>query len=331
MRFGKFWALLAVSSLLIQKTDAIVWKILDIKGLCYDNRSCIDPLLLYGGAVVSWCTCWRHRWSRGFEITLFGFPTGVCLPARRRLEESSQPKFMRELQTQTESCPQCQQCPLDDKSISCPPCENGMFGEPHIKKWSGEWIGDEETIEVFGFGQYFLKGVNGAELPGTIAGYNVTHTEEGKNNHAFTIDAGDGTLVILKTNKDIVSVKFKHGSRSIDHFEGSEGLMGTLETGDMLGRDGVTILKDPNEFGQEWQVRDDEPMIFQNADRSPQYPAKCLLPSPTASKGRRLGEEPISRADAERACENWDELSKDACIFDVMATGDLELALPGGY
>jgi hypothetical protein len=33
---------------------------------------------------------------------------------------------------------------------------------------------------------------------------------------------------------------------------------------------------------------------------------------------------------AERACEHWGE-GKDDCVFDVLATGDLDMAVAGSY
>ena len=94
----------------------------------------------------------------------------------------------------------------------------------------------------------------------------------------------------------------------------------------MLARDGTTELSDPNEFGQEWQVRTHEPRLFQNSERYPQYPQKCVLPDLRAA-GRRLGHSLALEA-AEEACAHWTK-NKNECIFDVMATGDLELAHAG--
>jgi hypothetical protein len=41
----------------------------------------------------------------------------------------------------------------------------------------------------------------------------------------------------------------------------------------MLARDGVTIVNNVDEFGSEWQVREDEPMLFRSLRNS----AKNLL------------------------------------------------------
>jgi hypothetical protein len=34
---------------------------------------------------------------------------------------------------------------------------------------------------------------------------------------------------------------------------------------------------------------------------------------------------------AEKACEHWGEQGKEDCVFDVLATGDLEMATVGAY
>jgi hypothetical protein len=46
---------------------------------------------------------------------------------------------------------------------------------------------------------------------------------------------------------------------------------------------------------------------------------------------RRLSESSIDEVvAAEKACEHWGE-GKDDCIFDVLTTGDLEMAMVGAY
>ena len=97
-------------------------------------------------------------------------------------------------------------------------------------------------------------------------------------------------------------------------------------TGAMHGRNG-TVISDPNEFGNEWQVLDTEPMLFQTV-RAPQYPAKCIMPSATKTS-RRLGES-IAEKVAMKACEHWGD-QKDQCVYDVMALGDLEIAEAGAF
>ena len=89
-------------------------------------------------------------------------------------------------------------------------------------------------------------------------------------------------------------------------------------------------MEDPNLLAAEWQVRNDEPMLFTTA-RAPQHPQACQLPDPTQKTGRRLGEGPISEEAAKMACVNAGSQRLDLCIHDVMAIGDLELAAAGSF
>ena len=91
-----------------------------------------------------------------------------------------------------------------------------------------------------------------------------------------------------------------------------------------MARDGTTLTADYNEFGQEWQVLEDEPKLFQGSTSLvPQSPTKCFIPAVKA--GRRLGES-LATATAEAACSIYDGYKKDMCVFDVVAMGDLEIA-----
>ena len=69
---------------------------------------------------------------------------------------------------------------------------------------------------------------------------------------------GEGAGILFNVHKDIVSVKIHHSGSAavVDWFESSNGLMGTFQGGKMLARDNATILEDPIEMGQEWQVLD---------------------------------------------------------------------------
>ena len=114
--------------------------------------------------------------------------------------------------------------------------------------------------------------------------------------------------------------------------EGSLGLLGEWKTGRKVARDGaveMTInedntMKDATEFALEWQVRDDEPMLFETA-RFPQYPTTCTPPKKVM--GGRLGKSHMEK-EAEKACAHWQE-DKDDCIFDVIATRDVLVASEG--
>jgi hypothetical protein len=113
---------------------------------------------------------------------------------------------------------------------------------------------------------------------------------------------------------------------STDIFDGSLGLLGDWRTGRRVARDGVTPLddEDATPFALEWQVRDTEPMLFQDA-RKPQFPEACIPPQQMVSG--RIGSK-LMREEAEKACAHWEE-DKEDCVFDVVATRDILVAKEG--
>lgn len=80
----------------------------------------------------------------------------------------------------------------------------------------------------------------------------------------------------------------------------------------------------------EWEVREDDPKFF-STDRQPQLPyERCRTPSVSSVQRRRLGKErsPEFQEKAEVACARaGDEF--DACMHDVMKTGDMSFAGAG--
>lgn len=121
-------------------------------------------------------------------------------------------------------------------------------------------IGDD-ILEVSGFGNYFLNGVNQAEMPAAISSNHfVTHEQVDENDHKYEVDLGKGITLDVKTHKDTVSLSVNVGYGAdtqafANWFKNSTGLMGSFPHGEMLARDG-RVLTDPNEMGQEWQVLD---------------------------------------------------------------------------
>jgi hypothetical protein len=141
---------------------------------------------------------------------------------------------------------------------------------------------------------------------------------------------GGRERVKLKTYKDFVSVLFEEAQGK--HFANGVGLMGDFGTGQMISRDGKTIMNDANAFGQEWQVLDSEPKLFRTV-RFPQHPQVCTLPTPVQASSqlrRRLLESSVDELAAEKACEHWGD-GKDDCVFDVLTTGDIDMAVVGAY
>jgi hypothetical protein len=189
----------------------------------------------------------------------------------------------------------------------------------------------KDLLEVESQGVYWLNGVLSADLPNEFSGFAFSHTQPTDKQHAFEVYLGGRERIKVKTYKDFVSVLIEQGGGK--HFGDSVGLMGDFRMGHMIARDGKTVLDDANAFGQEWQVRDTEPSLFHTV-RLPQHPQQvCTLPPPKqANQLRRRLEESssVSQLAAEKACEHWGE-GKDDCVFDVLTTGDLEMAVEGAY
>ena len=165
-------------------------------------------------------------------------------------------------------------------------------------------------------------------MPATIGGYPVTRTTPSDKISVFTIQISDTDTITLKNFKDMVAVNLDETSAK--RFRGSLGMVGSFDqSGKMIGRDGETEITDPNDFAAEWQIRQDEPMLF-NTAQGPQHPQKCQLPDAAQAKGRRLGET-IALAAAEKAWAKWAPENKEACVHDVMAIGDLDLAAAGAF
>jgi hypothetical protein len=187
-----------------------------------------------------------------------------------------------------------------------------------------------DLLEVESKGVYWWNGEMNASLPAEFSGFAFSHTQPTDKQHVFEIHVGGRERIKLKTYKDFVSVLIEQGKS--EHFLDSVGLMGDFTMGHMIARDGKTVIDDANTFGQEWQVLDTEPSLFHTV-RLPQHPNVCTMPTPmhASQLRRRLSES--SSADqlaAEKACEHWGE-GKDACVFDVLTTGDLEMAVVGAY
>jgi hypothetical protein len=187
-----------------------------------------------------------------------------------------------------------------------------------------------DILEVESQGVYNLNGVLGAELPKDFSGFAFSYTQPTDKQHVFEIYMGGLESIKVKTYKDFVSVLIEQGQSK--HFGDSVGLMGDFEHGRMIARDGNSVLDDANAFGQEWQVLDTEPTFFQTL-RLPQHPMECTMPTPMqASQLRRrlLESSSVAELAAEEACAHWGE-GKDDCVFDVLTTGDLEMAMVGTY
>jgi cysteine-rich repeat protein len=184
-----------------------------------------------------------------------------------------------------------------------------------------------DILEVESQGVYYLNGEFGVALPDKFSGFAFSHTQPTNKQHVFEVHLGGRERIKIKTYNDFVSVLIEQGQ--IEHFGDSVGLMGDFGKGRMLARDGKTVLDNVNEFGQEWQVLDTEPSLFQTPFL-PQDKQECRLPPPMQASQLRRRLSSVDELAAEKACEHWGEGEAD-CVFDVLTTGDLEMAMVGNY
>jgi hypothetical protein len=224
----------------------------------------------------------------------------------------------------------------DLELVSDPTFANGKGLDVHIRTeivrtWSyvknaAVRIG-EDILEVEGGAdenRYWFNRVYQGELT-TLGGFPVAYNKASSKQHQFTIDLGNGDELGIRTYKDFVRVDLRP---SQELYGNSVGLLGEFNSGKKLSRDRVNTVEDINEFGQEWQVLADGPKLFHDM-AGPQLPfQQCILPSElhAEEKRRRLGGATVTETEAELACAKVAITERDACVFDVLATDDLDIA-----
>jgi len=228
--------------------------------------------------------------------------------------------------------------------LSNPGFDNGRGMNIHIRnKRTRVWsyistaavsIG-EEILQIVGgadSNKYFLNGGeqdadsnNSDGVLDDFAGYKLKYQRISDVSVEYEVVLKNGDSIVFKTWNGLVSVKMN--SPLMEDFDGSLGLLGSYPTGAKLARDNETIISDSNMFGQEWQVIDTEPKLF-NESEGPQFPAKCDIPDSSVMR-RRLASSSITIETANTACALVAEDDKDLCIFDVLATNNIESA--GAY
>lgn len=193
---------------------------------------------------------------------------------------------------------------------------------------------DSSVLEIQSSGKYFLDGAENVDLlNANIAGHRITWQSKIMDSEAnwiiFSIHLANGANIHVTVRNKLLDVNLENAKHN--DFGDSIGLMGSLSRRKMLGRDGQTVFKDYEVYGQEWQVLKGD-MLFMDVGEGPQHPAKCNFPSEARKsflyERRKLrGAESKFAKKAEQVCNTWPVQTRDACIFDVLATGDLTMAI----
>jgi len=160
-------------------------------------------------------------------------------------------------------------------------------------------------------------------LPIKVGGFDVYYlTQRDHISWKVSIHLPNGQFVSLRSIKEWMRVDIENPLP--EYFGSASGLMGPFEGDLMLGRDGATILEDPLEFGQEWQVQ--EATLFQK-EEGPQYPQHCDMPDVDRDTRRALREGAVTYEDADKACAHLSAAERDDCIYDVIASSDPAIAV----
>jgi len=190
-------------------------------------------------------------------------------------------------------------------------------------------IGDD-TFELGSYGEWFLNGVEGADIEEdtNLAGYRLTVDEKStKKKQIFNLHLTKDSKIVMSAYKQLVRVDWDISGADFEQFSDISGLMGSWQSGTHFARDGQTVLEDVNEYGLEWQVRPDKDAILFENKRWPQYPSRCFMPQVDEEMKRRLGASEISQETARAACKHVERKStRDACVNDVIALQDLSIA-----
>jgi len=201
-------------------------------------------------------------------------------------------------------------------------------------------VGDtifEFNHETVGEPEFFMNGVEISDLPHTdnkdfLVTKHEVHSEEYNTNlQVYTIDLGRDSVIKIEVMFKWVNVNVHAPG---NHVAGSTGLSGSYPAGTMLGRDGVTDLKnDRNTYGSQWQVQEDEPNLFHSVPEGhPQAPhATCKLPTINAEEFLRTKNSELYRV-AMDACmqEGVSGLDLEDCVFDVVMMENVKVAAVWG-
>lgn len=193
----------------------------------------------------------------------------------------------------------------------------------------------KEVLEVSQHGILYVNSKRTNENVSTFAGYTLSKITKGTKKRilVFSLDLLGGKYIKIHVNlfEEMVCVKMS------GKFDDSEGLLGAnrrMNGNALLSREGVDLYGYWNSYAEDWQVRSDEPRLFQDKNRSPQFPDSCVYKSKKKKQNLRrrlLIDNRVNIEDATRACADVNKQMRDFCIFDVMARSDIDLALDPFY
>lgn len=203
------------------------------------------------------------------------------------------------------------------------------LGEDTLVDFSGCSGDNEEWLWVNGKSYDALERGHWYEIE--VSGFLIRYKKVAHGRCKASIHfGGEKEHIALESFKKMVKVDIKVENPM--NFTGSLGLLGHYPDGKRVGRDGTSFIDDVRDFGQEWQVTEEEPKLFRAyGEGVVQAPDKCAMPATEKEtsnlRKRRLGEASLSKAEIEKACSHVkDPAERAACQLDVMVTDDVGMA-----
>jgi von Willebrand factor type D domain len=186
----------------------------------------------------------------------------------------------------------------------------------------------KDIVEFVNDNTVLVNGITNTEYPFTFAGkYEVSKKETTFTNNEEADATPEPVLTYtIMLEKGAIKVSNYRKLLHVDvtsFLPGTVGMLGSQTVAGLVGRDEQTIVSDANEMGAQWQVRDTEPMLF-NEIRAPQYPQTCTLPSVTSRRNLRRSANEMKLA--EDACATVDESRRRFCVEDALLSGDMTIA-----
>jgi hypothetical protein len=176
-----------------------------------------------------------------------------------------------------------------------------------------------DKIEIQEDGSYYWNDQHNIPLPSLFGDSKLTYVVVDGWLPMWTMTSPRGGTIFVQIFDVMVDVKISGFSN--ESVSDSVGLMGDYDSGFLVNRRGDWMFNIA-EFGNDWQVRDTEPMLFHEV-QEPQYPSKCRMPlkDDVDRRLRSLGN--ISEEEATMICSESGKYFED-CVEDIQLMGNRE-------
>ena len=180
------------------------------------------------------------------------------------------------------------------------------------------FINGQELLEAdlpFATEEFTISAYEGDAITGKV------HGAERGVLKTYAVTLNDFSVTTFKILGSFINVAVEG---SVADFAHAVGLMGDYNLGKPYNRKGERLY-DLEEFAFEWQVDPSvDPILFMEP-KGPQLPhERCRMPS-VSKTSRKLRTDAKLVAAAEEVCASLEE--REACMKDVLATGDVNMAL----